>query len=116
MYCLQKWNDDGDYHSCAPYRDHDSTVDPVSNFISAGGEVDKSSGHDRIKSLVQLNRTPQSITPQSQNSIRGSEPAAPSELKRQDDDNDRGDMLWNSRKTSDICIRSKLGGNPHYLL
>ena len=106
----QKWNDDGDYHANAPYRSYDNIIDPVSGFVSAGGDVDRNTGHDRIRSLVQLNRTPQSAAPKTQNSIRASEPAAPPELKRENAFVPGGPTAWNSRKTSDIWIRSQLGG------
>ena len=106
----QKWNDDGDHHANAPYRSYDNIIDPVSGFVSAGGDVDRNTGHDRIRSLVQLNRTPQSAAPKTQNSIRASEPAAPPDLKRENAFVPGGPTAWNSRKTSDIWIRSQLGG------
>ncbi|KAK7488332.1 hypothetical protein BaRGS_00020491 [Batillaria attramentaria] len=104
------WNDDGDHHANAPYRSYDNIIDPVSGFVSAGGDVDRQTGHDHIRSLVQLNDTPQSAMPKAKNSVRASEPAAPPELKRENTWVPGGPTPWNSRKTSDIWIRSQLGG------
>ncbi|KAL8617666.1 hypothetical protein ACOMHN_064920 [Nucella lapillus] len=107
---FKKWNDDGDHHAEAPYRSCDNIIDPVSGFVSAGGDADRNTGHDRIRSLVQLNRTPQSSAPASQHSVRSKEPAAPPELRRENTWSPGAPTAWNSRKTSDIWIRSQLGG------
>lgn len=106
---FKKWNDDGEYHANAPYRTYDNTVDPTSGFVSAGGDVDRQTGHNQIRSLVQLNKTPQAMTPKTQDSIR-KEPAAPPELRREATWSPGAPTPWNSRKTLDISIRSKLGG------
>ncbi|KAK7109383.1 protein SPMIP7-like [Littorina saxatilis] len=107
---FKRWNDDGDHHANAPFRSYDNIIDPVSGFVSAGGDVDRNAGHDRICSLVQLNRTPQSAAPRDHNSVRTSEPAAPPELKRDHTWVPGGPTAWNSRKTSDAWIKSQLGG------
>ncbi|XP_076465540.1 protein SPMIP7-like [Babylonia areolata] len=107
---FKKWNDDGDHHAEAPYRSFDNIIDPVSGFVSVGGDVDRNTSHDRIHSLVQLNRTPQSAAPVSQNSVRANEPAAPPELRRENTWAPGAPTAWNSRKCSDIWIRSQLGG------
>ncbi|KAH3715743.1 spermatogenesis-associated protein 48-like isoform X2 [Dreissena polymorpha] len=106
----KRWNDTGDYRAEAPYRDYDNIVDPVSGFVSAGGDVDRNTGHQKIKSLVQLNTTPQASVPKSKDSDRKFEPAAPPELRRSNTYEPGAPSAWNSRKTSDIWIRSQLGG------
>ena len=114
LYCClcfkQIWNDDGDHHAEAPYRTYDNIIDPVSGFVSAGGDVDRNTGHTRIRSLVQLNRTPQSAAPCDQHSIRTREQAAPPDLKRDNTLAPGGPTAWNSRSTSDSWIKSQLGG------
>ncbi|KAK3108180.1 hypothetical protein FSP39_002755 [Pinctada imbricata] len=106
----KRWNDEGDYRSNAPYRDYDNIVDPVSGFVSAGGDADRGTGHKKIKSLVQLNDVPQSEAPQSKNSDRKVENKAPPELKRSNTYEPGAPSFWNSRATSDSWIRSQLGG------
>lgn len=106
---FKKWNDDGEYHANAPYRTFDNIVDPTSGFVSVGGDVDRKTGHTQIRSLVQLNKTPQAVTPRGQSSIR-KDVAAPPELKREATWSPGAPTMWNSKKTLDISIRSKLGG------
>jgi len=107
----KRWNDSGDHRAEAPYRDYDNIVDPVSGFVSAGGDVDRNTGHQKIKSLVQLNTTPQASVPKSRDSDRKLEHAAPPELRRSNTWEPGAPSAWDSRKTSDIWIRSQLGGN-----
>ncbi|KAL8620643.1 hypothetical protein ACOMHN_029533 [Nucella lapillus] len=107
---FKKWNDEGDHHPTAPYRSCDNIIDPVSGFVSVGGDVDRNTGHQRKRSLVHLNKTPQSAAPCVQNSVRTSEPAAPPELKRDSVRFLGRPTAWNSRKTSDAWIKSQLGG------
>lgn len=104
------WNDIGNYRAEAPYRNYENIVDPVSGFVSAGGDVDRNTGHQKIKSLVQLNDTPQATAPIAKDSDRKSEVAAPPELRRSNTYEPGAPSAWNSRKTSDIWIRSQLGG------
>ena len=111
---FKKWNDRGDFRAEAPYRDYDNIVDPVSGFVSAGGDVDRNTGHQKIKSLVQLNDTPQSAVPQTKDSDRKSARAAPPELQRSNTYEPGAPSAWNSRKTSDIWIRTQLGGNDFF--
>lgn len=106
---FKKWNDDGEYHANAPYRTFDNCVDPTSGFVSVGGDVDRKTGHSQIRSLVQLNKTPQAVTPRGQHSIR-KEPSAPPELKREATWSPGAPTQWNSRKMLDITMRSNLGG------
>lgn len=106
----KRWNDTGDHRAEAPYRDYDNIVDPVSGFVSAGGDVDRNTGHQKIRSLVQLNDTPQSAAPQVKDSDRKKERAAPQELRRSNTYEPGAPSDWNSKKTSDIWIRSQLGG------
>ena len=107
----KKWNDSGDHRAEAPYRDYDNIVDPTSGFVSAGGDVDRNTGHQKIRSLVQLSDTPHSKAPKAKDSDRKHEPAAPPELRRSNTYEPGAPSAWNSRKTSDIWIRSQLGGN-----
>ncbi|XP_069111899.1 protein SPMIP7-like [Argopecten irradians] len=106
----KKWNDEGDFRSNAPYRDYDNIVDPVSGFVSAGGDVDRNTGRKKINSLVQLNETPQAVPPQEKNSDRKKEQKAPPELRRSNTYEPGAPSMWNSRSVSDIWIRSQLGG------
>lgn len=106
---FKKWNDDGEYHSDAPYRTYDNTIDPASGFVSAGGDVERETGHTQIRTMVQLNKTPQSMTPKGLDTVR-KEPAAPPELRREATWSPGAPTAWNSRKMLDISIRSKLGG------
>lgn len=106
---FKRWYDEGEYRSNAPNRSYDNTIDPASGFVSAGGDVERQTGHTMIRSMVPLNKTPQSMEPKAQDSIR-KELAAPPELKREATWSPGAPTLWNSRKTSDIFIRSKLGG------
>lgn len=114
----KRWNDTGDFRAEAPYRDYDNIVDPVSGFVSAGGDVDRNTGHQKIRSLVQLNDTPQSAAPTTKDSDRKKEVSAPPELRRSNTYEPGAPSAWNSRKTSDIWIRSQLGGefNKHSAL
>lgn len=104
------WNDEGDHSAYAPHRCFDNIIDPVSGFVSVGGDVDRHTGHERIRSMVQLNRTPQSADPKEKNSIRVNDPAAPPELRRENTWAPGEPTKWNSRKVSDGWIRSQLGG------
>jgi len=106
----KKWNDEGDHRANAPFRDYDNIVDPVSGFVSAGGDVDRNTGHKKIKSLVQLSETPQAHPPQSRHSDRKKENKAPPELRRSNTYEPGAPSHWNSRSVSDIWIRSQLGG------
>lgn len=107
---FKKWNDEGDHRAEAPYRDYDNIVDPVSGFVSAGGDVDRNTNHSKIRSLVQLSDTPQAVPPQSKHSDRKTQDKAPPELRRSNTYEPGAPSLWNSRGTSDIWIRSQLGG------
>ena len=107
---FKKWNDEGDHRAQAPYRDYDNIVDPVSGFVSAGGDVDRNTGHQKIRSLVQLSDTPQAQAPQQKDSDRKSEHSAPPELRRSNTYEPGAPSAWNSRSTSDIWIRTQLGG------
>ena len=111
----KRWNDEGDFRSNAPYRDYDNIVDPVSGFVSAGGDADRVTGHSKIKSLVQLNDVPQSEAPQSKNSDRKKENRAPPELRRSNTYEPGAPSFWNSRATSDSWIKSQLGGKIEFV-
>lgn len=45
----KKWNDEGDHRSTAPSRFYSNLVDPVSGFMSAGGEVMRGTGKSKVK-------------------------------------------------------------------
>lgn len=106
----KKWNDEGDHRTPAPNRDYDNIVDPVSGFVSAGGDIDRNTGHKKIKSMVQLANAPQSEAPQSKHSDRKHDIEAPPLLRRSNTYEPGAPSLWNSRKISDYWIRGKLGG------
>ena len=42
-----KYNDLGDHRVNAPFRSSDNIIDPVSGFVSIGGEYDRNTGHSR---------------------------------------------------------------------
>ncbi|KAL3831443.1 hypothetical protein ACJMK2_023194 [Sinanodonta woodiana] len=107
---FKRWNDNGEHRAPAPYRDYDNIVDPTSGFVSAGGDVDRNTGHLKIRSLAQLSDTPQSSEPKKKHSDRSYEEKAPPELRRSNTYAPGAPSAWNSRKTSDIWIRSQLGG------
>lgn len=107
---FKRWNDEGDFRANAPYRDYDNIVDPVSGFVSAGGDVDRGTGHKKIRPLAQLNDVPQCAAPQSKHSDRKNSEKAPPELRRSNTYEPRAPSFWNSRKTSDEWIKSQLGG------
>ena len=111
---FKKWNDDGDHHALAPYRDYENIVDPVSGFVSAGGDVDRNTGHNKIKPLVHVSDTPQAVAPQHKHSDRKNEPKAPPTLRRSNTYEPGAPSPWNSRGTSDVWIRSQLGGKDIY--
>lgn len=107
---FKRWNDEGDFRPPAPYRDYDNIVDPVSGFVSAGGDVDRNTGHKKINSLVQLNDVPQAEPPQKKNSDRLADEKAPTPLRRSNTYAPGAPSMWNSRKISDEWIKSQLGG------
>lgn len=107
---FKRWNDEGDFRANAPYRDYDNIVDPVSGFVSAGGDVDRGTGHKKIRPLAQLNDVPQCAAPQSKHSDRKNSEKAPPELRRSNTYEPGAPSFWNSRKTSDEWIKSQLGG------
>lgn len=107
---LKVWYDRGDHHAHAPCRSYDNIIDPVSGFVSAGGDVDRNTGLDHIPQLAQINTSTQSSGPSEKNSVRVSEPAAPPELKRANTWTPGGPSAWNSRKLSDAWIKCQLGG------
>lgn len=43
-----KWNDQGDYRSNAPNRFYGNMIDPVSGFLSAGGDVMRRTGVSKV--------------------------------------------------------------------
>lgn len=111
---FKTWYDEGEYRSNAPNRFYDNTIDPTSGFVSAGGDVDRQTGHTMIRSMVPSNKTPQAMNPKSQDSIR-KEHSAPPELRRESTWASGAPTMWNSRKTSDIILRSRLGGKTTIL-
>ena len=61
---FKKYNDEGDCRTPAPFRDYDNIIDPVSGFLSAGGDVDRRTGQSKIKSFDQISDKPNSNIPQ----------------------------------------------------
>lgn len=109
-FSYKRYNDVGDYRPPAPYRSCDNILDPVSGFVSVAGDRDRNTGHTNIRSMVQLNHTPQSDTPQAKNSIRLNAKAAPPELVRCSVNDPGAPYPWNGRKVLDGVLRAKLGG------
>ena len=105
---FKRWNDEGDFRANAPYRDYDNIVDPVSGFVSAGGDVDRGTGHKKIRPLAQLNDVPQCDAPQSKHSDRKNSEKAPPELRRSNT-YEPGNRPWN---TAISCCLSE--GRPHW--
>ena len=106
----KRHNDVGDYRPNAPFRACDNIIDPVSGFVSVAGDKDRGTGHAQIRSMVQLNHTPQSDTPQAKNSIRMGLPVAPPEVIRATEHAPGAPYPWNGRKVIDGVLRAKLGG------
>ncbi|KAH9489660.1 hypothetical protein Btru_056266 [Bulinus truncatus] len=107
---FKKWNDDGEYRSSAPCRDFDSLLDPTSGFVSAGTDVNMNNGSNLIKSFVQINKTPQAVCPNTANALEQSKTLFQPMSQREKTWASGESSLWNSRKTLDVVIRSKLGG------
>ena len=105
-----KYNDLGDHRANAPFRSFDNIIDPVSGFVSIGGDYDRNTGRSRIRSLVQLNDTPQSTSPQEVHSIRVGQPGAPPETRRSSEKDPGSPYPWNSRKVLNVVLRTQLGG------
>lgn len=106
----KRWNEEGEFRSNVPCRDYDNIVDPVSGFVSAGGDVDRNTGHSKIKSLVQLQNTPNSTEPSKIHSVRSHSALVPTETDRSLQYEPGMPTLWNSRKIPDARLRADLGG------
>ena len=106
---FRKWNDEGGHRPDAPNRFCDGAIDPVSGFVSVAGDVDRNTGHTRIRPMVQLNVTPQSYNPRDLNSIRMYE-SAPPETRRQTERDPGTPYVWSGRKVLDSALRASLGG------
>ncbi len=109
-----KYNDEGDHRVNAPFRSFDNIIDPVAGFVSVGGDQDRSTGHNRIRSMVQLNHTPNTRTPQELHSDRLGLPGAPPETRRMVESAPGAPYSWNSRAMLDVVKRSQLGGKYVY--
>ncbi|XP_013396416.1 spermatogenesis-associated protein 48 [Lingula anatina] len=107
---FKKWNDEGDHRPEAPFRLFDNIVDPVSGFVSVGGDVDRTTGRHKIPQLGGLELTPQTMVPQFVNSVRANCPTAPLETRRLTQSDPGPPSAWNSRKLIDDSIKSHLGG------
>ena len=105
-----KYNDHDDHRANAPFRSFDNIIDPVSGFVSIGGDHDRNTGHTRIRSMVQLNDTPQSRSPQGVHSARLGQTGAPPETRRISEKDPGTPYPWNNRKVLDVVLRSQLGG------
>ena len=78
--------------------------------MSIGGDHDRNTGHTRIRSMVQLNDTPQSRSPQVVHSARLGQPGAPHETRRTSEKDPGTPYPWNSRKVLNVVLRSQMGG------
>ena len=107
-----RYSDEGRFRPPAPYRTCDNSIDPVAGFVSICGDIDRQTGHDHIRSLVQLEHTPHSSTPQQRNSIRLDHSAAPPETRRLRESDPGTPYEWNSKKVHDASTRAQLGGRP----
>lgn len=103
------WNNEVASEIKAPHRAYDNLIDPTSGFVSAGGDVARNTGYARIESMGQLNKTPQAVTPSAETS-RHRKLVSACDLTRWNTWSPGAPTAWNSRKTLDIWIRSKLGG------
>ncbi|XP_064648180.1 protein SPMIP7-like [Lineus longissimus] len=107
---FKKYNDEGDHRVPAPFRSFDNIVDPVSGFVSAGGDLDRNTGVQGLKCLAQLNLTPQATIPQEVHSIRKGMRGAPPPTNRETERDPPAPYAWNSREMSERAIRAALGG------
>ncbi|KAK0057454.1 spermatogenesis-associated protein 48 [Biomphalaria pfeifferi] len=106
---LKKWNDDGEHHSSAPCRAYDNLIEPTSGFVSAGADVNNNNCSNKVKLLVQLNTTPQSVNSKKLNKVHF-DLITPSKLQRENTWSPETPLLWNSKKKLDVVMRAKLGG------
>ncbi|ESP04315.1 hypothetical protein LOTGIDRAFT_204975 [Lottia gigantea] len=106
---FRKYNDNGDHRVPAPHRGYDNIIDPTTGFVSAGGDLDRETGHKKIETLVQLNDKPQSSEPKTKTPLSPGSVPAPG-LHRSVTYHPGAPSKWNSRKISDSWIRAQLGG------
>lgn len=102
--------DEGDNRPPAPYRSFENFVDPVSGFMSAGGDADRNTGHNRISLMVHLNDKPNAQDIRKINSIRVGKLAAPPDTLRETVKDPGAPYNWNGRGMLDVSIRNGLGG------
>ncbi|KAI0208674.1 Spermatogenesis-associated protein 48 [Lamellibrachia satsuma] len=107
---FKQWNDEGDHRADVPLRAVDGALDPISGFISVGGELFKKTGRVRMPSMVQITTAPHHTTPQSANSVRLRSAAAPPETRRATERDPGTPYPWNSTRVLDASIRAQLGG------
>ncbi|KAK6166716.1 hypothetical protein SNE40_023347 [Patella caerulea] len=106
---FRKYNDDGDHQVAAPHRSYDNIIDPTTGFVSAGGDLDRGTGHSKIDTLVQNNDKPNASIPQTKTPRSTTAIPAPG-LHRSMTYVPGAPTKWNSRKISDAWIRAQLGG------
>ena len=107
---FKQWNDEGDYRADVPLRAVDGALDPISGFLSVGGELFKKTGRVGMPTMVQITTAPHRTTPQTTNSIRMRSAAAPPETRRETERDPGSPYPWNSTKVLDASIRAQLGG------
>ena len=112
---FKQWNDEGDFRAAVPLRAVDGALDPISGFISVGGELFKKTGRVGMPSMVQITTAPHCVTPQSANSIRLRSAAAPPETRRTAERDPGSPYPWNSTRVLDSSIRAQLGGKLTHL-
>ncbi|CAG5129450.1 unnamed protein product [Candidula unifasciata] len=95
----------------APHRAYDNLIDPISGFVNnyAVDDVDGNIGNIPVESMVQLIKTPQYIIPRAE-TLQQKKLVSPCDLTGLNTWSPGAPTAWNSRKTQDMWIRSKLGG------
>ena len=46
---FKRWNDEGDHRALAPTRFYGNLIDPVSGFLSAGGDIHRRTGVTKVR-------------------------------------------------------------------
>lgn len=99
-------------YSLAPHRDNHPILDPSSGFVSSGADVDLQTNVKSIPSLAPESDKVQLGTPSTKppNSNRPQTPPHGPWTEEVDEDDVEG--KWNSRKISDIALRTTHAGLP----
>ena len=82
----------------------------MSGFVSVAGDTDRRTGRTHLGTMVTLNHTPNTRTPQELHSIRLGRVGAP-EITRRDHERAPGSPSpWGGRKILDVALRADMGG------